>query len=140
MDTTLLVKEFYQRYGNENVAPELFFAPGRVNLIGEHTDYNGGYVLPCAISFGTYLLVRRIDEPVVRFATTNFTFSANIALADLHQKQPGKWINYPLAVIDQFVKLSVAIKGLELLPQAKQLAENARKTIAERSNPGTLNR
>ena len=115
MDSTLLLKEFYQRYGNEKVAPELYFAPGRVNLIGEHTDYNGGYVLPCAISYGTYLLVRRIDEPVVKFATTNFEFTATIPLADLHIKQPGKWINYPLAVIDQFVQLKVEMKGLELL-------------------------
>ncbi len=115
MDSTLLLKEFYQRFGNEKVAPELYFAPGRVNLIGEHTDYNGGYVLPCAISYGTYLLVRRIDEPVVKFATTIFEFTATIPLADLHIKQPGKWINYPLAVIDQFVQLNVEMKGLELL-------------------------
>jgi galactokinase len=115
VDSKLLLKEFYQRFGNEKVAPELYFAPGRVNLIGEHTDYNGGYVLPCAISYGTYLLVRRIDEPVVRFATTNFEFKANVPLTDLHVKQPGKWINYPLAVIDQFVKLNVEIKGMELL-------------------------
>jgi len=115
VDTNLLLKEFYQRFGNENVAPELYFAPGRVNLIGEHTDYNGGYVLPCAISYGTYLLVRRIDEPFVKFATTNFEFTANIALSDLNYKQPGKWINYPLAVIDQFKKLNVEIKGMELL-------------------------
>jgi galactokinase len=115
VDTNLLLKEFYQRYGNENVVPELYFAPGRVNLIGEHTDYNGGYVLPCAISYGIYLLVRRIDEPVVKFATTNFEFTANIPIADLHYKQPGKWVNYPLAVIDQFIKLNVDIKGLELL-------------------------
>ena len=115
MDSTLLLKEFYQRYGNEKVAPELYFAPGRVNLIGEHTDYNGGYVLPCAISYGTYLLVRRIDEPVVKFATTNFEFTATIPLTDLHIKQPGKWINYPLAVIDQFVQFKVEMKGLELL-------------------------
>src|ERR1035437_5056393 len=97
VDTNLLLKEFYQRYGNENVAPELFFAPGRVNLIGEHTDYNGGYVLSCAISYGTYLLVRRTDEPFVKFATTNFELAASIPLPDLHYKQPGKWINYPLA-------------------------------------------
>ena len=115
MDFTSLLKEFHQRFGNETLVPEFYFAPGRVNLIGEHTDYNGGYVLPCAISFGTYLLARRIDEPVVRLATTNFAFSANIPIADLDQKQPGKWINYPLAVIDQFVKLNVEIKGLELL-------------------------
>ena len=115
MDSNLLLKEFYQRYGNESVAPELYFAPGRVNLIGEHTDYNGGYVLPCAISYGTYLLVRRTDEPFVKFATTNFELAASIPLPDLHYKQPGKWINYPLAVIDQFKKLNVEIKGLELL-------------------------
>jgi galactokinase len=115
VDSTLLLKEFYQLYGNENEVPELYFAPGRVNMIGEHTDYNGGYVLPCAISYGTYLLVRRTDEPLVKFATTNFEFKANVPLTDLHYKQPGKWINYPLAVIDQFVKLNVEIKGLELL-------------------------
>ena len=115
MDSNLLLKEFYQRFGNEKVAPELYFAPGRVNLIGEHTDYNGGYVLPCAISYGTYLLVRRIEEPVVRFATTNFEFTADVPLSELHVKHPGIWINYPLAVIDQFVKLNVEIKGMELL-------------------------
>ena len=115
MDFTLLLKEFYQRFGNESITPELYFAPGRVNLIGEHTDYNGGYVLPCAISYGTYLLIRRINAPEVRFSTTNFEFSATIPLSDLNQKQPGKWINYPLAVMDQFAKLDVEIKGLELL-------------------------
>jgi len=115
VDFTLLLKEFYQRFGNESITPELYFAPGRVNLIGEHTDYNGGYVLPCAISYGTYLLIRRINAPEVRFSTTNFEFSATIPLSDLNQKQPGKWINYPLAVMDQFAKLDVEIKGLELL-------------------------
>ena len=115
MDSNLLLKEFYQRFGNENVKPELYFAPGRVNLIGEHTDYNGGYVLPCAISHGTYLLVRRIDEPVVRFSTTNFEFKADVPLAQLHVKQPEKWINYPLAVMDQFAKLDVKIEGMEML-------------------------
>jgi len=115
VDSTSLLKEFYHHFGNENVAPELYFAPGRVNLIGEHTDYNGGYVLPCAISFGTYLYARRIEEPVIKFATTNFEFTATIPLADLSQKHPGIWINYPLAVIDQFVQLGVEMKGLELL-------------------------
>ena len=115
MDSNLLLKEFYQRFGNENVKPELYFAPGRVNLIGEHTDYNGGYVLPCAISYGTYLLIRRINEPVVRFATTNFEFKAEIPLTQLSIKQPDKWINYPLAVMDQFAKLNVKIEGMEML-------------------------
>src|ERR1035437_9060853 len=115
VDTNLLLKEFYQRFGNENVKPELYFAPGRVNLIGEHTDYNGGYVLPCAISYGIYLLIRRISEPVVRFATTNFEFKAEIPLSQLSVKQPDKWINYPLAVMDQFAKLNVKIEGMEML-------------------------
>jgi len=71
--------------------------------------------LPCAISYGTYLLIRRISEPVVRFATTNFEFKAEIPLEQLSVKQPDKWINYPLAVMDQFAKMNVKIEGMEML-------------------------
>jgi len=50
MDTNSLIEKFYERYGNRNERPVLFFSPGRVNMIGEHTDYNGGYVFPCALN------------------------------------------------------------------------------------------
>ena len=53
-----LLEEFFKLYGDRAKEPVLFYSPGRVNLIGEHTDYNGGYVFPCALDFGTSLLVR----------------------------------------------------------------------------------
>lgn len=114
MNLNELTKRFETLYGHKNEA--LFFSPGRVNLIGEHTDYNGGYVFPCALSYGTYLLVRLNKENVVRFASTNLDLKSEITLNDLSKKQPGDaWVNYPLGVINQFEKLNIQIKGLDLL-------------------------
>jgi len=114
MNLNELTKRFETLYGYKNEA--LFFSPGRVNLIGEHTDYNGGYVFPCALSYGTYLLVRLNNENVVRFASTNLDLKSEIAINDLSKKQPGgAWVNYPLGVINQFEKLNIHIKGLDLL-------------------------
>lgn len=114
MNLNELTKMFETLYGHKNEA--LFFSPGRVNLIGEHTDYNGGYVFPCALSYGTYLLVRLNNENVVRFASTNLDLKSEIAINDLSKKQPGgAWVNYPLGVINQFEKLNIHIKGLDLL-------------------------
>ena len=110
-----LKEEFQNIYTNNNVAPSVFFAPGRVNLIGEHTDYNGGYVFPCALSFGTHLLIRANHENVVRLATTNFGYKAEIPLSDLHHKHGTEWVNYPLGVIDQFKKRGYAISGFDFL-------------------------
>ena len=93
----------------------LYFAPGRVNLIGEHTDYNGGYVFPCALNFGTYLAVRKSDDNLVKLASVNFDYTAQIALSDIQQKHEGQWVNYPLGVINEFLKLGVKITGLEML-------------------------
>lgn len=63
MDSEVLKSGFLEKYGPGPV--QGFFAPGRVNLIGEHTDYNGGFVFPCALSFGNYCLIRRTDRPSV---------------------------------------------------------------------------
>ena len=57
-DINRLKEEFFRLYGDRDKDPVLFYSPGRVNLIGEHTDYNGGYVFPCALDFGTTLLER----------------------------------------------------------------------------------
>lgn len=65
-----LEKEFEEKYGSLEGA-ELFFAPGRVNLIGEHTDYNGGRVFPCAITFGTYALARKRSDDLIRCDSLN---------------------------------------------------------------------
>ena len=98
-------------------ATDIFFAPGRVNLIGEHTDYNGGFVFPCALSFGTYLLVAPNDEQKINFRSLNVEAVYSLALTQLTTPLPDKaWANYPLGVLAQFIKRGVAIEqGYDIL-------------------------
>jgi len=93
----------------------LFFSPGRVNLIGEHTDYNGGYVFPCALSFGTYLMARKNQSRLVRFATTNFDHRGEVNLDAPFEKEGKSWINYPVGVLNELRKTTREIEGLDLL-------------------------
>jgi galactokinase len=115
MDIEKLKRNFLERYGNSTEVVHSYFAPGRVNLIGEHTDYNMGYVLPCALTFGTYLLIRKNDCDTLRLASVNFDYGDEVPLAQLDQPQPGKWMNYPLGVIDQLIKNGFEVQGLDLL-------------------------
>ncbi|MEX0986952.1 MAG: galactokinase, partial [Bacteroidales bacterium] len=110
-----LKARFLDLYDKSNENLNLYFAPGRVNLIGEHTDYNGGYVFPCALSFGTYLLARRNHTRTVKFSTVNFDSSGEISLDGAFEKDGNSWINYPLGVINELRKLSMEIEGLDLL-------------------------
>ncbi|HLN52914.1 MAG TPA: galactokinase [Lentimicrobium sp.] len=113
METNTLKNRFKEIYGTDST---VYFAPGRVNIIGEHTDYNGGLVLPCAISFGTYLAVSNNTDNKFRFETTNFDYKVAVEIPDLQNKHGDEWVNYPLGVIDQFSKKSVKFShGLNLL-------------------------
>ena len=107
--------KFYEKYGNRNEKPVLFFSPGRVNLIGEHTDYNGGYVFPCALNYGTYLLIRKNEGNVLKFSTLNFNDDEETLIDGLFRNTAKTWINYPLGVINEFLKRGKTITGLELL-------------------------
>jgi galactokinase len=115
MDTQLFSEKFFEKYGNRNEKPVLFFSPGRVNLIGEHTDYNGGYVFPCALNYGTYLLVRRITGNKLRFSTLNFNNDEETEINGFFVNIGKKWINYPLGIINEFLRRDVKVEGLELL-------------------------
>ncbi len=115
MDIHRLKNEFKKRYGTGKGDLPVFFSPGRVNLIGEHTDYNNGYVLPCALTFGTYLVIRENGENIVRLASENFSEAFEIALEDLDKKHADHWINYPLGIIDQLRKTGLQPKGMDLL-------------------------
>lgn len=117
MDISVLRKEFIKLFAGEGGNIRVYFAPGRVNLIGEHVDYNGGYVFPCALSFGTYLLARKNNIGKVRFVSMNFDYKIDIAISDLSQKlTDGLWVNYPLGVIDQFAKRGFTLdSGLDIL-------------------------
>jgi galactokinase len=98
-------------------ATDIFFAPGRVNLIGEHTDYNGGFVFPCALSFGTYILLSKNDEQKINFRSLNMEAIYSLELTQLSEPLPNKaWANYPLGVFAQFIKRGVAItEGYDIL-------------------------
>jgi galactokinase len=113
MDMNAMIKEFSQRFGNP---PEhIFFCPGRVNLIGEHIDYNGGMVMPCAISLGTYLAISKNKDKLLRFHCLNFPETANLHLQESYSKSGKEWYNYPLGVINEVVQGSHPVSGLNML-------------------------
>jgi len=115
MNTKELKDTFTSLYGDSDEGIHNFFSPGRVNLIGEHTDYNGGYVFPCALSFGTYLLVRKNHSRIMNFATTNFDHRGAVNLDEPFVREGKSWINYPLGVLNEFRKKALEVEGLDLL-------------------------
>lgn len=99
MYTTTLNKIFLDMF---HVLPKrAFFAPGRINLIGEHTDYNGGHVFPCAITYGTYAVARKREDQLVRLYSENFPDNGIIEfnLKQLDYNPVHKWANYPKGMI-----------------------------------------
>jgi len=93
----------------------IFFCPGRVNLIGEHIDYNGGEVMPCAISLGTYLAVAKNTDKKLRFRCLNFPEKADLSLQDSYTKTGKEWFNYPLGIVNEMVKQEQPVSGLDML-------------------------
>lgn len=95
-----MLKEFTKVFG-ETEGVNVYFAPGRVNLIGEHTDYNGGHVFPCALTIGTYAAVRKRDDRKLRFYSMNFSHLGitESSLDDLKPYREAGWTNYPKGVI-----------------------------------------
>ncbi len=95
-----------------------YFAPGRVNLIGEHTDYNGGHVFPCALTLGTYGVVRKRNDNKIRFYSLNFENEGMISssLDDLKPCKEAGWTNYPKAVMWAFEQKGYRLPhGLDVL-------------------------
>ena len=95
-----IYKRFQEVYGAEGDIA-VYFAPGRVNLIGEHTDYNGGHVFPCALTIGTYGAVRKRNDNKLRFYSMNFGHLSVIesSLDDLKPRRNAGWTNYPKGVM-----------------------------------------
>lgn len=95
-----MIQMFTKVYGDNNDI-RVFFSPGRVNLIGEHTDYNGGNVFPCALSFGTYGAIKLRDDKLVRMYSKNFDDLGviNFNIDNLKNEEKHDWANYPKGVI-----------------------------------------
>ncbi len=110
--------KFIEIFGEKDINPREFFAPGRVNLIGEHTDYNGGNVFPCALSFGTYAVVRLRDDKKIKVYSQNFQNLGVIEcdLDTLVYDEAHDWANYPKGVVKVFRDHGFKIdRGIEIL-------------------------
>ena len=95
-----VIYKFKELFG-ENGEIKAYFAPGRVNIIGEHIDYNGGQVLPCSLTIGTYAAVRKRNDNILRFYSMNFDNLGILesTIDDLTYRKEEGWINYPKGVI-----------------------------------------
>lgn len=98
-----VLDKFAELFGDVNGA-KAYFAPGRVNLIGEHTDYNGGHVFPCALTIGTYAAARKRNDRKINFYSLNFSDMGIIetSLDDLTPSDEAGWTNYPKGVMWAF--------------------------------------
>lgn len=135
MSTTLSIQQlrsnFATIFGAE--ADHTFFSPGRINLIGEHTDYNGGHVFPAAISLGTYGVARKRDDNLLRFYSANFEDKGiiEVPLEDLHFEKAHNWTNYPKGVLHFLQKAGHVIdKGMDVyvfgnIPNGSGLSSSA---------------
>lgn len=135
MSTTLSTQQlrsnFATIFGAE--ADYTFFSPGRINLIGEHTDYNGGHVFPAAISLGTYGVARKRDDNLLRFYSANFEDKGiiEVPLEDLRFEKEHNWTNYPKGVLHFLQKAGHVIdKGMDVyvfgnIPNGSGLSSSA---------------
>lgn len=112
-----VLKEFEKVFGDTD-GVKVFFAPGRVNLIGEHTDYNGGHVFPCALTIGTYAAARVRKDRRLRFYSMNFEQLGVIesSLDGLKPEKEADWTNYPKGVMWAFGERGFEIpQGMDIL-------------------------
>lgn len=108
--------KFKEIFGEDETG--VYFAPGRVNMIGEHTDYNGGHVFPCALTIGTYGVVRKRSDRKLRFYSMNFEHLGVLesSLDDLTPSKQADWTNYPKGVIWAFKERGMEVtEGFDLL-------------------------
>lgn len=112
-----LLKKFEEVFGDAKGA-KVFFVPGRVNLIGDHTDYNGGHVFPCVLNLGTYAVAKKREDNRLRFYSLNFeeTGVVESSLTDLKPSKEADWTNYPKGVIWAFGEKGMPIEtGMDML-------------------------
>lgn len=115
MEVKELKQAFKEAYAKEATA--VYFSPGRVNLIGEHVDYNGGFVFPCALSFGTYMLVAPNGTHAMHFKSLNMPEIVEVDIDQMTTPLPGKsWVNYPMGCMAWYIRQGHAFsEGYDIL-------------------------
>lgn len=109
--------EQFEKVFGDGGAMKSFFSPGRVNLIGEHTDYNGGHVFPCSLSIGTYAVVRKREDSLIRLYSMNFESKGIIEVEseNLIYDEEHDWANYPKGVVSIFKENGYSVSGFDVL-------------------------
>lgn len=130
-----LTDDFLKYFPGNNDGIRLYFAPGRVNLIGEHTDYNGGYVLPATLSLGTYMAVRLRQDNEYHIESANFpNKSIHFSTSQCNFVAEDDWGNYPKGVIGELAMEGVTLKGADIyyygdIPNGAGLSSSASLTM-----------
>ena len=112
-----VLAKFKEIFGDEGDI-RVYFAPGRVNLIGEHTDYNGGHVFPCALTIGTYMAARKRTDRKLRFYSMNFEQLGVLesSVENLKPEKEADWTNYPKGVMWAFGEKGMKVEqGMDLV-------------------------
>jgi len=112
---TAVIEALEKFYGKNDAEIRLFYSPGRVNLIGEHTDYNGGYVFPCALDFGTYAAIRKRNDKKVFMASLNFDLKVEVDLDAFIYDKSHDWANYPKGVLKVLQDEGYDFSGFEIV-------------------------
>jgi galactokinase len=110
-ETALRVKNSFKE--KFKVEPHLYYSPGRINLIGEHVDYNDGFVMPAAIDKGIYFAMALNESEQINLYSIDFNESISLPLSEV--KKMDTWKNYVLGVVNEFQKLNLPLKGFDCL-------------------------
>ena len=135
MSVAELKKKFIDIYGGSEEDLRVFASPGRVNLIGEHTDYNGGYVFPAALTVRTTIVARKRNDKLIRLAVTDLPDRPVIDITKIDQYKNLRWGDYQAGVIDEFMKAGYEIVGCDLLyddtvPHGSGLSSSAANEVS----------
>ena len=115
MNIQELKQEFIKYYGGDESGIRIFHSPGRVNLIGEHTDYNGGFVFPAALTMGTTIALRKNNENIIRLRATDLPDFVEADISKLDSYKELHWGNYQLGSALELSKLGYRIWGCDML-------------------------
>ena len=125
-------KKYIQHF---NRIPECFYAPGRVNLMGDHTDYNNGLVLPMAINMGTLIAISKSNNNIISIYSENMDEKFSFDISEMNLKSSPQWVNYIFGITSLLRENEYIINGLDIyissnLPMGAGLSSSASLSIA----------